>query len=348
MSNRRFISSICIFFTLSTVSSIFLSGCNTTNENINPTIVNSQTSLDSNIAESSEPYESSENSNSLKRYTIQLDSNPTTGYTWTYSFDKEGIIAAVKDEYISNENKKEVVGAGGKQYYTFEGKKEGDVTVIFKYARSTGEHDIKVKIVKLHIDANRNIHEKSKTDGYNLMIDSDSANEWTYILNNEGVINEVINEYIPDENFASKKGKQSYIFEGVEEGNVMLTFRYIGKNDNSAHSTKIINLSVDKNRNISEKSNEDSDSYQSFVLELNADKVTGFHWTYSFDKEGIIKETYNNIDNNKQYISFEGIKKGTVTITLNHTGGSEISDTAKPIRIDVDDNGNICNVTTLK
>jgi len=66
---------------------------------------------------------------------VSLQENPSTGYSWHYSFKNGDILKLVEDEYIpvSNEN---IVGSGGKHNWTFQPIKEGSELLTFSYYRS--------------------------------------------------------------------------------------------------------------------------------------------------------------------------------------------------------------------
>lgn len=67
---------------------------------------------------------------------VSLESNPSTGYSWTY---KACDNVTIEDEYIEPETK-EAVGVPGTQVFTIRLKEKGDGKVTFTYEReSTGE-----------------------------------------------------------------------------------------------------------------------------------------------------------------------------------------------------------------
>lgn len=65
--------------------------------------------------------------------TIELDSNPTTGYIWSWSQDGTGSLSLVDESFI--EPSTPMLGAGGKQVFVFSGGAPGEVTLTFIYAR---------------------------------------------------------------------------------------------------------------------------------------------------------------------------------------------------------------------
>jgi len=70
-------------------------------------------------------------------FTIILDENPTTGYTWSYVVSKEDHVKFISDEYITESN---LMGAAGKHHYTFEVLADGVSTIEFTHNRSFEEN----------------------------------------------------------------------------------------------------------------------------------------------------------------------------------------------------------------
>ncbi|MDP8235062.1 MAG: protease inhibitor I42 family protein [Candidatus Erginobacter occultus] len=68
-------------------------------------------------------------------FTIALDSNPTTGYSWNFAekLDPE-ILTLVDSRFQPPETR--LKGAGGKQFWTFRALKEGRSEIALKYFRS--------------------------------------------------------------------------------------------------------------------------------------------------------------------------------------------------------------------
>jgi len=67
-------------------------------------------------------------------FSIILDSNPTTGYSWDFSSPPdEGIIKLIDDAFQPPTT--QLKGAGGKQLWTFRPVGEGMTTIALKYLR---------------------------------------------------------------------------------------------------------------------------------------------------------------------------------------------------------------------
>ena len=85
-----------------------------------------------------------------QEFTIALDSNPTTGYSWEASYDGN-ILSLVKKEYKQKETMPGMVGVGGTQYYQFQALKTGEteITVTYKRSWKTGYYEQKVFTVDI-------------------------------------------------------------------------------------------------------------------------------------------------------------------------------------------------------
>lgn len=71
--------------------------------------------------------------------TVEILSNPTTGYSWHLSNKiKPNVIEEFSKEFIKKENK-DMVGAGGYDVFKFVPQKAGEVFLYFKYQREDGK-----------------------------------------------------------------------------------------------------------------------------------------------------------------------------------------------------------------
>ncbi len=84
------------------------------------------------------------------QFIIVLESNPTTGYKWEASFDSN-LIKLVKSDYKQAEAKPDMVGVGGKEYFTFEGLKKGDTKVTLDYQRSWEQGSVDQKVFNVSV-----------------------------------------------------------------------------------------------------------------------------------------------------------------------------------------------------
>jgi inhibitor of cysteine peptidase len=86
-----------------------------------------------------------------KSFSVLLDSNPTTGYSWDVKFD-DTYLKLNKSDYrpLPSENK---VGSGGTQSFEFSSLKTGETEITFSYRRpwETNVAPQQIKIFKVTI-----------------------------------------------------------------------------------------------------------------------------------------------------------------------------------------------------
>ncbi|MFH1115009.1 MAG: protease inhibitor I42 family protein [Pseudomonadota bacterium] len=81
-----------------------------------------------------------------KQFTIVVESNPTTGYSWSADFDK----SRLRLESSSYERPAEPIpGSGGKQVFVFVPIKEGKTEVVLQYRRSWEKVPVKKRTYKV-------------------------------------------------------------------------------------------------------------------------------------------------------------------------------------------------------
>ncbi len=68
-------------------------------------------------------------------FTIELETNPSTGYSWTYSITNNNVIQYISSEYIPPKDTT-VVGASGIQRFVFRGMSDGETSIKMKYEKS--------------------------------------------------------------------------------------------------------------------------------------------------------------------------------------------------------------------
>jgi inhibitor of cysteine peptidase len=70
-------------------------------------------------------------------FSIQVRSNPTTGYRWQLAepFDKAR-LEKISNTYQADANPNRLVGVGGTEIWTFKALKSGDTHIQLRYLRS--------------------------------------------------------------------------------------------------------------------------------------------------------------------------------------------------------------------
>ncbi|MDR1904645.1 MAG: protease inhibitor I42 family protein [Treponema sp.] len=90
---------------------------------------------------------------------IELEGNPTTGYSWTYTAGTEGIVRELSVEYIKKETAAGAVGSGGIFVFVFEALAPGETELRFVYKRPWENVDgpVQEAVYLVKVDANKRI-----------------------------------------------------------------------------------------------------------------------------------------------------------------------------------------------
>ena len=74
--------------------------------------------------------------NNGEKFIIELESNPTTGYSWVVEFDENNLEFVTKNFVQQKQNGDEpIVGAGGTEKFQFKSLKTGETKINFYYLR---------------------------------------------------------------------------------------------------------------------------------------------------------------------------------------------------------------------
>lgn len=84
--------------------------------------------------------------------TIELDSNPSTGYIWGYSMKDESLLEIERAYKSDCDDNSQIDGCGGKDIYTIKGKKEGEDTITFEYVKGEPQKNDKRVTYKVKVD----------------------------------------------------------------------------------------------------------------------------------------------------------------------------------------------------
>lgn len=68
-------------------------------------------------------------------FAIELESNPSTGYSWDLRL-KAGKAKLVDEDFISSVSEPEICGAGGKEVFVFKAEESGTIEIEAQYKRS--------------------------------------------------------------------------------------------------------------------------------------------------------------------------------------------------------------------
>lgn len=108
----------------------FAVGCGTTSEKTTPTTtpkstVKTYTAADKNIT-----------AKVGESFVIELEANPTTGYTWSITGPLSPAIEKVSNVYVPAKTDPNVVGSGGMEKWTFKAVSAGDATIQMEYLQA--------------------------------------------------------------------------------------------------------------------------------------------------------------------------------------------------------------------
>jgi inhibitor of cysteine peptidase len=71
-----------------------------------------------------------------QEFIIALGSNPTTGYSWQASYDETMLeLVGGESTYEPEETDKDIVGAGGTEFFRFKALASGEVEITMTYAQ---------------------------------------------------------------------------------------------------------------------------------------------------------------------------------------------------------------------
>jgi len=93
-----------------------------------------------------------------KTATVELEGNPTTGYSWDYTIIPDGVVGEVSNEFVQDNASAGTVGVGGTFVFVFEGVAEGEAEIMFYYTRPWEDVPAEdVAVYKAVVDSNLNI-----------------------------------------------------------------------------------------------------------------------------------------------------------------------------------------------
>ena len=86
---------------------------------------------------------------------FSLDSNPTTGYSWTVTQEPE--LFNVGEEYLENSHEEGMTGVGGQQVFSLAPKEAGTSEVTFTYARPWEDPEADSTVVSYTVEVSKDM-----------------------------------------------------------------------------------------------------------------------------------------------------------------------------------------------
>lgn len=90
-------------------------------------------------------------------FDVKLESNKTTGYSWTVmitDMNPDGIVSDMGNEYIEQPKEGRVLGAGGYELWHFKTLDRGFFNLVFHYARPWETDGTPAKTVTIGVTVN--------------------------------------------------------------------------------------------------------------------------------------------------------------------------------------------------
>ena len=92
---------------------------------------------------------------SFSNLVIELESNPTTGFSWDCEIVNSEVVEIISDTYRQNPAPESMVGVGGTQIFVFKCKQSGESEIIFTYRRSwEGGETAEIRKARIDVDSN--------------------------------------------------------------------------------------------------------------------------------------------------------------------------------------------------
>ncbi len=170
--------------------------------------------------------------------TVTFVENPTTGYTWNAVTSDESILTLTDSGYTAAANPENLVGAGGTHSWTFLGQAEGDATATFTLSQGWEGGEVAATIVyDCHVDAAlattvkavTGIPERYMPDKAAVLLleNPTTGYAWSYTMSAEDILTLEKDEFFaPDAELEGAGGEHLWVWRGVKEGDVTITFDY--------------------------------------------------------------------------------------------------------------------------
>lgn len=219
--------------------------------------------------------------------TITFLENPTTGYTWVYTVSDEAVLAVTDNGYAAADNPEGLEGAGGTHSWTVEGKAAGKADITFTYRQDWegGEVSDTVKYVyKVDTDLTVAVFE---VDGIPelyipnqtaiLLLENPTTGfTWACKASAEGVLQSDGDYYVPaeepkeGETQVGAGGYHMWLFTGIAEGDVTLTFTYARSWEEGVTPEATVTYAIHVDKALNVTTTEVGGDYAKYDVEMGA------------------------------------------------------------------------------
>ena len=184
-------------------------------------------------------------------FTISLESNPTTGYSWQAEFDSES-LELVSEDFASDST---LIGAGGIQTFEFLALKEGQIEVTMVYKRPWENESIDTKVFPVKVtpageaqeaipDAlDQMVAEVGKAFTIPLESNPITGYSWQAEFDPESL--ELVSEdFTSDSALIGAGGIQTFEFMALKQGQVLVTMVYKRPWEDGSIDTKVSPVNI--------------------------------------------------------------------------------------------------------
>ncbi len=182
---------------------------------------------------------------------IELDENPSTGYSWTYNIDDSESPLNISKKIVKSNSK--LLGASNKVIFEISSSKSGTHKIILEYKRpweddpiKTFEYDIEV-VDSVSLEESQTGITKDQLAYIELYENPTTGYTWNYEITNKKVLEFYKKEMITDENSGTigVGSEIKFSFEPILEGKALISFKYYRNWENPEKSTNIISFNTD-------------------------------------------------------------------------------------------------------
>ncbi|MGZ4947422.1 MAG: protease inhibitor I42 family protein [Halobacteriota archaeon] len=175
-------------------------------------------------------------------FTIQLQSNPSTGYNWIPNYDNSSIMF-ISRTYVASSV---MPGAPGADVFTFQGTKPGTSTMTFNYTNSANQTATRVNYTITCTASNvtqGNAALVSQGQNFTIQLQSNPSTgfDWQPSYDNSTftLVNRAFASSASTSNatIAGAGGTDVFTFQGTKPGTSVITFNNIGPENEATNST---------------------------------------------------------------------------------------------------------------
>ena len=160
-------------------------------------------------------------------FSVSLESNPTTGYSWQPEFDSR-FLELVETNFVSSATDPFLVGAGGVENFVFLAHREGQVEIIFKYQRPWEDQPIEKQSRKVNItDSGISILNGKMGETITISLISNPTTGYSWQPEYDSAFLKLVNtEFVPFAAVPGSPGMETFEFLMLKQGETKVKMLY--------------------------------------------------------------------------------------------------------------------------